>query len=114
MPGFPVTVGSVVVCFHQAPAVIAPAQTAVLVGGRPLVTVPAQLGVVGCLFNVLGVFQPCVKIQWTMVSTKVLAQGQAALVMPPPNAGPAPAVCLGPAPQGVAVLQVNQTGVLVL
>jgi hypothetical protein len=114
MPGFPMTVGSTLSCFHQAPAPLAPTQTAVLVGVQPAITATAQIGVIGCLFAPGGVAQPCVRIQWPSVSSKVLVQGQALLLMPPPGTGPSPGICLGPAPQGAAIMKVNQAQVTAL
>jgi hypothetical protein len=114
MPGFPMTVGSTLSCFHQAPAPLAPTQQAVLVAGQPVVTATAQIGVIGCLFNVGGVAQPCATIRWPSVSTKVLVQGQALLLMPPPGTGPSPGICLGPAPQGAAIMKANQVQVTAL
>lgn len=113
MPGFPLTVTTGLSCFHQAPALIPPTQTAVTILGQPVATAAAQIGVAGCLFTTAAP-QPCVTIRWSMMSAKVTVQGQPLLVMPPPNAGPAPGVCLGPAPQGVPVVKTNQPKVLVL
>jgi hypothetical protein len=112
VPGFPLTVTTALSCFHQAPALIPPTQTAVAVLGQPVATATAQIGVVGCVFATAAP-QPCVTIRWSMFSTKVTAQGQPLLLMPPPGAGPAPGVCLGPAPQGIPVVKTNQMKVLV-
>ena len=113
MPGFPLTTLTALSCAHQAPALIPSTQAAVLVLGQPVVTMPAQIGVVGCPFATASP-QPCVTIRWMMFSPKVLVQGQPVLVMPPPGTGVAPGVGLGPAPQGPAVIKANQTKVLVL
>jgi hypothetical protein len=109
MPGFPVTTGATLTCFHQAPAALAPAQQAVLILGRPVATAAGQIGVIGCLFAPGGVAQPCLTIRWPSVSAKVTVQGQPLLLMPPPGTGPSPGICLGPAPQGTAVMKVDQT-----
>ena len=113
MPGAPLTVGTSLVCLHQAPALLPPTPV-VSVLGQPVVTAAAQIGVVGCTFAPGGVAQPCLTIRWSMPSTKVTVQGQPLLLMPPPGTGPAPGVCLGPAPQGVPQVKVNQAKVVAL
>lgn len=114
MPGFPMTVGSTLSCFHQAPAPLAPTQQAVLIAGQPAITATAQIAVIGCLFNVGGAPQPCATIRWPSVSAKVSVQGQPLLLMPPPGTGPSPGICLGPAPQGAAIMKANQVQVTAL
>ena len=72
------------------------------------------VSVIGCLFNVGGAPQPCATIRWPSVSTKVTVQGQPLLLMPPPGTGPSPGICLGPAPQGAAIMKANQVQVTAL
>jgi hypothetical protein len=114
VPGFPLTIGSALACFHQAPATIAPAPSPVTILGQPVATPLNQIGVIGCLFNVGGAASPCATIKWTGLSTKVTVQTQPLLLMPPPDTGPAPGICIGPAPQGVPVTRTNQTTVTAL
>jgi hypothetical protein len=114
MPGLPLTAGSTLSCFHQAPAPLAPAQTAVTILGQPAITATVQITPTGCLFNVSGVAQPCTMIRWPSVSAKVTVQGQALLLTPPPGTGVTPGICLGPAPQGAAMLKANQSKVTAL
>lgn len=113
MPGLPITVLTSLSCLHQAPAQIPKTQTKVMVSGELLATLPAQIAVIGCTFNP-GAPQPCLNIRWTMMSTKVLVQGQALLLMTPPGVGLAPGVCLGPAPQGTPTVKKNQVKVTAL
>jgi hypothetical protein len=110
MPGFPLTVGSALACFHQAPATIAPTPRPVTILGQPVATPLEQIAVVGCPFSP-GAPSPCVTIKWTGISAKVTVQTQPLLLMPPPDTGPGPGVCIGPAPQGVAVMRTNQAKV---
>lgn len=116
MPGFPLTVAATVACFHQAPATVAPTQSAVLIMGQPAATAAGVIAVAGCPFQTpVPKPQPCITIRWTMTSTKVLVQGQPLILMPLPGTGVAPAICL-PAeqiPQGPAMLRANQMKVIV-
>ena len=114
MPGFPLTIGTSASCFHQAPAAIASAQTAVMILGQPVATSGGQIGIVGCPFTLpSGTPQPCVTISWAMLSTKVTVRTQPLLLMPPPNSGIGPGICKGAPqlPQGPATVRVNQTKV---
>jgi hypothetical protein len=117
MPGFLLHVNAGVQCFHAAPAVVPPTQPRVLVGGQPVATVDATITVTGCLFQVPTPAgpkpQPCVRIQWGTVATKVLVGGKPALLGPAP--GVVPGVCLSveQIPQGaptVNTIQARVTG----
>ena len=93
MPGFLLHVNVGMQCTHFAPVTVAPAQPRVVVGGQPVAIVPGLLTVAGCLFTVPGPKpQPCIRVQWTNVSTRVLVAGQAALLQAAP--GPGAGVCL--------------------
>jgi len=111
VPGFSLTIATTTSCFHQAPATIAPAQTAVTILGQPVATSSSQIGVVGCPFTLpTATPQPCLAITWAMVSIKVTVQTQPMLLMPAPNSGIAPGICKGAPqlPQGPAMVKVNQ------
>jgi hypothetical protein len=114
MPGFPLTIGSSLACFHQAPATIAPTPRPVTILGQPVATPLEQIGVIGCPFPPGGPPSPCVTIKWTGLSTKVSVQAQPLLLMPPPNTGAGPGACIGPAPQGVPTVKANQPKVSAL
>jgi hypothetical protein len=117
MPGFPLTIVSQTTCFHQAPAKIAPSQTAVFIVGGLAATSASQIGVIGCPFTLPGPkYQPCVTVKWAMPSTKVFAQGKPLIVMPPPGSGPGPGICQSAEqiPQGAPVVQMNQNKVFCL
>jgi hypothetical protein len=114
VPGFPLTIGTTASCFHQAPAKIAPAQSAVTIVGQPVATSGSQIGVIGCPFTLPSATpQPCITISWAMPSAKVTVQTQPLLLMPPPNSGIGPGICKGAPqlPQGPATVKVNQTKV---
>jgi hypothetical protein len=115
MPGFPLTIGTVLSCFHQAPAKIAPTPRPVTILGQPVATQLEQIGVVSvlCPFAPGGAPSPCVTIKWSLLATKVTVQAQPLVLMPPPGTGPAPGVCIGAAPQGAAVMRANQAKVFV-
>lgn len=111
MPGFPLTIGTRLTCFHQAPATIAPTPVPVSILAQPVATASSQIGVIGCLFMPGGVASPCVTIKWSQPSVKVTVQTQPLLLMPPPDTGVAPGVCIAAAPQGAAMMKVNQAKV---
>ncbi len=111
MPGFPLTIGSSLSCFHQAPATIAPKPAPVSILGQPVATPLNQIGVIGCPFPPGGPPSPCLTIKWSQLALKVTVQGQPLLLMPPPDTGLAPGVCIGAAPQGAATMKVNQSKV---
>jgi hypothetical protein len=113
MPGFALTTATQASCTHLAPAMIAPAQTGVLVLGSPVATSGSQIPVVGCPFPPTGTPHPCVLVRWGMLATKVLVGGQPALLMPPPGTGVGPGACIAAdqAPQGVPTVRMNQSKV---
>jgi hypothetical protein len=115
MPGFLLHVNAGVSCFHQAPAVVPPTQPKVLVGGQPVATSDATISVTGCPFQVPAgpttKPQPCVRIQWGTVATKVLVGGKPALLGPAP--GTVPGICQSAEqiPQGSPTISAIQTRV---
>lgn len=102
-------VPGVVSCTHQAPAAAPPSQTRVLAGGQPLATASDQIAVTGCPFQVPvpgGTKpQPCVKILWSMPSTKVSLSGQPALLAPAPGTGAGVCQSVEQIPQGPPVVK---------
>lgn len=115
MPGFLLHANASATCFHAAPAVIPPTQPKVLVAGHPVATSDATITVTGCPFQVPTPGgpkpQPCVRIQWGSVATKVLVGGKPALLGPAP--GMVPGVCQSAEqiPQGAPVVNTMQTRV---
>jgi hypothetical protein len=81
MPGPLYHMGAVAICPHGGQITIVPSNTRVLVSGMPVATV-SDIGVVaGCVFTVPGPKpQPCVTARWLVPATRVLINGQPALI----------------------------------
>lgn len=115
MPGFLLHVNVGMQCFHAAPVNTAPTQPRVLVSGQPVATASNQLLVTGCPFTLPTTPpkpQPCVRVQWTMMSTRFLVNGQPVLLQVAP--GPGAGVCQSAEqiPQGLPVVSVMQSRVI--
>lgn len=109
VPGLLLHVAGVVSCTHQAPVSAPPSQTRVLASGQPLATAADVMTVTGCPFQVpVGTGtkpQPCVKILWSMPSTKVALSGQPALLAPAPGTGAGVCQSAEQIPQGPPVVK---------
>lgn len=118
MPGLMLHVGAQLGCTHQATATIAPGQTRVLVNAQPVATSGNQIAVAGCPFQIpVGAGtkpQPCVKVIWANVSSRVLVMGQPVLLQAPPGPGPGGAACqsIEQIPQGPPTVRTVQTRVI--
>ena len=123
MPGYLLNVNATAQCTHLAPVAIAPAQTRVLVSAQPgaqpepVATANSALTVGGCPFQVPTPAgpkpQPCVRVQWSMLSTRVLVMGQPVLLQPGPGTGPG--ICestekIQQGPPNVNTVQMRVTG----
>ena len=86
MPGPLAHVGAVVTCFHQGAVTVAPSFPGVLLSGSPAITVPDQLAVAGCPFQIpFGAGtkpQPCVLVRLEP-SKQVVINGKPALLVSP-------------------------------
>lgn len=117
MPGLLLHANAVVVCFHQAPVTIAPAQTRVLASTQLVAVSSAQLTVAGCPFQVPvpgGTKpQPCVRVQWSNLSARIKIMGQPVLLQPTP-AGVGAGICQSAEqiPQGPPTVNQMQARVL--
>jgi len=81
MPGPMLTVASMIMCAHGAPAQATAPNPRVMAGGQPVVTLAAPHAVTGCPFNISGAPSPCVTATWVSGATRVMATGQPVLLM---------------------------------
>lgn len=81
MPGFLLHVGATVMCAHGGQAQPTSPNPKVLVGGQPIVTMPAPFTVTGCPFNVSGSPSPCVTANWVTAATRVTSNGMPVLLL---------------------------------
>jgi uncharacterized Zn-binding protein involved in type VI secretion len=80
MPGPLFHVGGTAICAHGGTVQVISSNTRVLVSGMPVATIADQSLVVGCPFFAGPVYMPCVRIQWLTPATRVLINGQPALL----------------------------------
>lgn len=81
MPGFLVHVGAAAICPHGGQVTTISANTRVMVSNQPVATMSDTFLVAGCAFTVPGPKpQPCVKVQWLVPATRVLINGQPAIL----------------------------------
>jgi hypothetical protein len=102
-------------CTHAALVTTAPTQPRVLVSGQPVATSSNQLMVAGCPFTLPTVPpkpQPCVRVQWAMVSTRILVCGQPALLQVTPGSGAGICQSIEQIPQGPPIVTVMQSRVI--
>jgi uncharacterized Zn-binding protein involved in type VI secretion len=108
MPGFLVQVGTQIMCPHGGMVQIIPTNTQVLVGGLPVALVTDTCVVAGCVFSTPAGPAPCVTAKFTTGTTRVLINGQPALV--PTSTG----LCTGgpaPVPATIAAPQPRVKGI---
>jgi len=108
MPGLLFHVGAVAMCPHGGPVNTISSNTRVLVMGMPVATIADTFLVAGCVFQLPGPKpSPCVRVQWLTPATRVLVNGQPAIL------NTSPGLCLSPeqAPQGPPVVTTTQTRV---
>jgi uncharacterized Zn-binding protein involved in type VI secretion len=109
MPGPLFHVGNTTLCPHGGQAQTISSNSRVLVNGMPVATISDTTLVAGCPFTVpTGKPQPCVKVQWLVPATRVVVNGQPALLQTSTG------LCLSPEqiPQGPPMVTVNQTRVI--
>jgi hypothetical protein len=95
-------------CAHAGQLTIIPSNTRVMASGSPVATMGDTYLIAGCPFNVSGAPQPCVRVQWLAPATRVLINGQPAMLQTSANL----AIGATQAPQGVVQIVVNQTRAL--
>jgi len=81
MPGALATVAATIMCPHGIPVQTMPASPRVLAGGAPVITFADTNLVSGCPFMAGPVAMPCVRVQWLMGTTRVLVNGQPAVIL---------------------------------
>lgn len=82
MPGFLVHVGATAICPHAGQVTFATTNARVLVSGQPAVTLPDLFTIAGCPFTVpVPKPQPCVTGRWIVPATRVLVNGQPAILL---------------------------------
>lgn len=115
MPGLLAHIGIGMQCTHAAPVTVLPAQPRVVVSGQPVATAKSTLTVAGCPFQVpIGAGtkpQPCVKVQWLMLSTRVLVGGDPAILQVGPGTGAGICQSVEQIPQGPPMVSSLQTRV---
>lgn len=81
MPGPLFHVGAVATCPHAAGQVTTiSSNTRVLVTGMPVATIADQFTIAGCPLAAQPTPQPCVRVQWLAPATRVLVNGQPAIL----------------------------------
>ncbi len=73
--------GATVLCTHGGQATPTTASLRVTLGGQPATTVAHTYMIAGCPFTTPdGVPKPCTTVQWTTPATRILIEGQPALL----------------------------------
>jgi hypothetical protein len=112
MPGPLLHVGATIMCPHGSPAQLISTNTRVLVGGTPVAVLTDNTVVAGCPFQIpVGAGtkpQPCVKVQWMVGATRLLVNGQPALLALSTGIAQSPEQI----PQGPPVVSTTQTRVV--
>lgn len=74
-------VGATAICPHGGQVSVVSTNTRVLVNGTPVATLGDLYPIAGCAFTVPpGKPQPCVKVQWLVPSSRILINGQPAVL----------------------------------
>lgn len=108
MPGPLYHVSATTLCPHGGQATVVSSNTRVMVSGMPVVTAADLATIAGCAFTVGTKPQPCVTIQWLVPATRVMINGQPAILQT------TPALCKSAEqiPQGPPVVVTNQARVI--
>ncbi len=96
-------IGFVGTCFHGGSLAVAYADPKVRVSGLPVLTQHDPVVVGGCTF----LPKPCVKVRWTVASTKIFASGRPVVLASSPGVG----VTGDESMQGPAVVMASQVKV---
>lgn len=104
MPGPLFHVGAVAMCPHGGQVTTVSANARVLVSGMPVALLTDQFIVAGCVFNVSGAPQPCVKVLWSAPTVETLVNGQPAVTA----ASVGMCIAANGAPNGPAIVAYTQ------
>jgi uncharacterized Zn-binding protein involved in type VI secretion len=72
--------GGAAICPHAGQVSVISSNTRVLVSGQPVATMADTFLVAGCAFTVGPKPQPCLKVQWLVPATRVMVNGQPAIL----------------------------------
>lgn len=109
MPGPIYHVGASAICPHGGQVTTVSSNARVLVNGMPAATVADTSLIAGCPFQLPGPTpSPCITVRWLVPAVRVSVMGQQVLLQTSQN------LCLSAAqaPQGPAIVTVNQTRVI--
>ena len=109
MPGPLYHVGAAAICPHGGQVTVISTNARVLVSGMPVATMADSYMVAGCAFTVPpGKPQPCLRVQWLVTATRILVNGQPALLQTSTG------LCLSPEqiPQGPPTIITTQPRVV--
>jgi len=108
MPGPLFHVGASANCSHAGVISTISANARVLVSGMPVATLADTYLVAGCPFVIGPTPHPCVRVQWLVPATRVLVNGQPAILQTSTG------ICLGAdqAPQGSPIIVTTQPRVI--
>jgi hypothetical protein len=80
VPGPLFHVGAAAICPHAGPVTTISSNVRVLASAMPVATVADTFVVAGCVFTVGTKPQPCVLARWLVPATRVLVNGQPAVL----------------------------------
>ncbi len=75
MPALAVQMGATVICAHAGQAMPSVPSTRVLLGNQPAITLSSPWTVAGCALSASGTAPPCATAQFTVGTTRVMANG---------------------------------------
>jgi len=81
MAGFLFHAGAQALCPHGGTVATFPVSQRVRAGGQPVAVASDPNQVTACSFNVSGVPQPCVRVQWLAPAQRVRVLGQPAVLL---------------------------------
>jgi hypothetical protein len=80
MPGFVLHAGASTICPHGGQISYITSNIRVSVSKQKVVTSGDVFPIAGCVFNVASAPHPCVNVKWIVPATRILVNGQPALL----------------------------------